>query len=155
MEKLNCSVYDVVDSIENLLAEDAVLPLYVSGSSMNPFLISRRDIVYLNAFKESDLSKGSIILFKRKDGSLVLHRIRKIFDEGRVQVNGDAQTWCETVNKSQILATVIEIERKGKKKKADSFYWNSINFLWKILYPLRSVMMRIWFKARRIKNKAE
>lgn len=155
MEKLNCSVYDVVDSIENLLAEDAVLPLYVSGSSMNPFLISRRDIVYLNAFKESDLSKGSIILFKRKDGSLVLHRIRKILDEGRVQVNGDAQTWCETVNKSQILATVIEIERKGKRKKADSFYWNSINSLWKMLYPLRSVMMRIWFKARRMKNKAE
>ena len=155
MEKLNCSVYEVVDSIESLLADGAVLPLYVSGSSMNPFLISRRDIVYLSAVKESDFKKGSTVLFKRNDGSLVLHRINKILDESRVQVNGDSQNWFETVSINQIVAKVTEIERKGKKRKADSFYWSCINFFWKVLFPLRSLIMRIWFKARRIKNKAE
>ena len=47
MEKLNCSVYEVSDTLEELIADGAVIPVYVSGSCMNPFLISRRDVVYL------------------------------------------------------------------------------------------------------------
>ena len=155
MDKFNCSVYDISNSIDDLFADGAVLPLYVSGSSMNPFLISRRDIVYLSAVCDTDFKKGNIVLFKRSDGALVLHRIKKVLPDGKVQVNGDAQDWCETVNKTQIIATVREIERKGIKRRADSSYWNFINFIWQMLFPLRSLIMRVWFKLRRIKNKAE
>ena len=153
MDKLNCSVYEASEKIEELISDGALLPLYVSGSSMNPFLISRRDIVYLKSVDNAIVKKRSIVLFKRNDGTLVLHRVRKIFSDGRLKINGDAQTWSENIEKNQIVAIATEIERKGKRKSVDSFHWKLIDFIWSVLFPLRSVIMRIWFKIRRIKNK--
>lgn len=152
MEKLNCSVYEITDSVEKILADGALLPLYVSGSSMNPFLISRRDIVYLNKICDSDFKKEKIILFKRSNGNFVLHRIKKVLPDGILLMNGDAQTWTETVNKKQVIAVVSEIERKGKRKSAESLYWRAVNCFWSFLSPFRSLIMRVWFKVRRIKN---
>lgn len=153
MEKFNCSVYEISDSIENLIAEGATVPLCVSGSSMNPFLISRRDIVYLKKYAEKDLSKGSILLFKRKDGLLVLHRVKKVCPDGSMLLCGDAQTKCEKVEKSQVVACVSEIERKGKRKSSESVYWKIFAFIWELLTPIRPLFMRLWFNIRRIKNK--
>lgn len=153
MEKLNCSVYEISDSIENLIAEGATVPLCVSGSSMNPFLISRRDVVYLRKHTENDLKNGSIVLFKRINGSLVLHRIKKVCSDGSMLLCGDAQSKCEKVEKSQIIACVSEIEQKGKRKCPESFYWKMLMFIWEFLIPIRPLFMRLWFKIRRIKNK--
>lgn len=153
MEKLNCSVYEISDSIENLIAEGATVPLCVSGSSMNPFLISRRDVVYLRKHTENDLKNGSIVLFKRINGSLVLHRIKKVCSDGSMLLCGDAQSKCEKVEKSQIIACVSEIERKGKRKSSESVYWKTLVFIWRFLTPIRPLFMRLWFKVRRIKNK--
>lgn len=153
MEKLNCSVEEISDSIENLIAEGATVPLCISGSSMNPFLISRRDMVYLRKHTEKDFSRGNIILFKRKDGSLVLHRVKKNCHDGSMLLCGDAQTKCEKIEKSQVIACVSEIERKGKRKSPKSVYWKTLAFIWEFLTPIRSILMRLWFKVRRIKNK--
>ena len=153
MEKLNCSVYEISDSIENLIVEGATVPLCVSGSSMNPFLISRRDMVYLRKHTENDLRTGSIILFKRINGSLVLHRIKKINSDGSMLLCGDAQTNCEKIEKSQVIASVSEIERKGKRKSTESVYWKTLVFMWEFFAPIRPLFMRLWFKVRRIKNK--
>lgn len=152
MEKLNCTINEITDSIEDLISEGAVIPVYVSGSSMNPFLISRRDIVYLESVGENDVKAGRILLVRRKSGSLVLHRVRKINSDGTIVLNGDAQSWCETAERNQVIAAVCEIDRKGKKRSADSFYWKSINMVWKLLFPFRSIIMRVWNKIKRMKS---
>lgn len=139
-------------SIEEILLSGANVPIYVSGSSMNPFLISRRDIVWLRLCESADLKPNAIVLFKRKDGSLVLHRIIKVLADSNISVKGDAQTWCETVDKKQIIGVVSDIERKGRKRAANSLYWIIINRIWHLLTPFRSIMMRIWFKVRRLRN---
>lgn len=153
MDKLNCSVYEVSDSVEKLISEGAVLSLCVSGSSMNPFLISRRDIVYIKSVSNADFKKFKVLLFRRSDGSLVLHRVVKVLPDGRLIMNGDAQNWTEIIDVSQVLAVVDEIERKGKRRKADSLYWKTVNWIWHIMMPVRSFIMRVWFKIRRMKNK--
>lgn len=155
MDKFNCSVYEVSESIENMIAEGAVVPLCVSGNSMNPFFISRRDIVYLKLFSDHELKRNKILLYKRSDGSLVLHRVRKVLQDGKLKMNGDAQSWCETISKEQIIAIVSEIERKGKIRNVDSVYWSVINNFWYIVFPLRSMIMRVWLKVKRIKNQSE
>lgn len=152
MEKLNCTINEITDSIEDLISEGAVIPVYVSGSSMNPFLISRRDIVYLESAGDNDVKAGRILLVRRKSGSLVLHRVRKINSDGTIVLNGDAQSWCETAERNQVIAAVCEIDRKGKKRSADSFYWKSINLVWKLLFPFRSIIMRVWNKNKRMKS---
>ncbi len=153
MDKLNCSVYEISDSIENLISEGAVLSLCVSGSSMNPFLISRRDIVYIKSVSDADFKKFKMLLFRRSDGSLVLHRVVKVLPDLKLVMNGDAQNWTETIDASQAVAVVDEIERKGKRRKADSLYWNMINIIWHLLLPVRSVILRVWFKLRRMNQK--
>ena len=120
---------------------------------MNPFLSSRRDIVWLKSFDVSDLKNGKIILFRRIDGSFVMHRIVRMCPDNKIQVQGDAQTWSEEITPTQIIAVVSDIQRKGKRRSADSFYWKSISFFWRILTPLRSVIMRVWFKFKRMKAK--
>ncbi len=153
MDKLNCSVAEISEFVDELIEENAVLPFYVSGSSMNPFLISRRDIVYLKKTQPNELKKGRILLFRRKDGSLVLHRIRIVSENSTFEMLGDAQSQSEKIDKEQIIAIVSEIERKGKRRSTDSAYWKSIDAIWRALIPFRPFIMRIWFKIRRIKRK--
>lgn len=152
MEKLSYSVYEISDSIEELINEGSVIPLYVSGSSMNPFLVSRRDIVYLTLPEKKDIQKGKILLFRRSNGALVLHRVMKVCNDDSLIFCGDAQTACEKVKKTQVIAAVSEVERKGKRKSADSFAWRFWGFVWRMLKPIRPVLMRLWLKFVRIRN---
>lgn len=143
MEKLICSSAEFAETIEKTINDGGSVPLVVTGSSMNPFLREGRDVVWLNACTESDFKKGKILLFKRKNGSFVLHRIRKVLPDDELLMNGDAQSWCEKINKRQAVAAVSEIERDGKKKACPS------NNLWQILKPIRPVIMRLWRKIGR------
>ncbi len=149
MEKFNCNAFEISDPITELLKDGAVVPMYVSGSSMNPFLISRRDIIYLKSADDIALKTGHIVLFKRKDSSLVLHRIIKVLKDNRLIVNGDAQTWNEEISSDQVLGVVIEIQRKGKRFSTDSPYWRCLCTLWMILRPLRSIILRVIYKIKR------
>ena len=152
MEKFDCQVFEISDSVSELIDEGATVPLYISGSSMNPFLISRRDIVWLSSCTDADLKVGKIILYKRVNGSLVLHRIVKLLPKGRFVVRGDAQIWTEEIDEEQIIAVVTDIQRKGIKRSVDSTYWNIVDTLWKLLTPLRSIIMRAWFKIKIMKT---
>lgn len=152
MKKFNCHIFEISDSISEFVENGATVPIYVSGSSMNPFLISRRDIVWLSGFEHSDLKTGKIVLCRRIDGSMVLHRIVKILPEGRLVVRGDAQTWTEEIYIEQIVAVVSDIQRKDRKRSANSYYWRIIDTLWRALIPFRSIIMRAWFKIKRMKT---
>lgn len=152
MEKFDCQIFEISDSVSELIDKGATVPLYVSGNSMNPFLISRRDIVWLSSCTASCLKVGKIILFRRTDGSLVLHRIVKLLTDGRIVVGGDAQTWTEEITEKHIVAVVTGIQRKGRKRSVDSAYWRAVDTVWKMLTPLRSIIMRVWFKIKRMKT---
>ena len=148
MEKLNCSACDVAGSIEEMIKSGATVPVFISGNSMNPFLVNGRDLVYLNGFFEEELKTGKILLFRRNDGQLVLHRLHRVLPDGKLQVVGDGQTRFETTDKTQVVAIVSDIERKGKKCSADSFGWKTVNFFWRLLMPLRPYVMKIWRQTK-------
>ncbi len=152
MERLDCSAYAVAGSIEEMIKSGATVPVYISGNSMNPFLVSRRDVVYLKSFCDADLKKGSILLFRRNDGQLVLHRMQGFVSDCKLQVVGDGQVECETIYKAQVVAVVSDIERKGKKFSSDSLKWKTVSFFWQLLMPLRPVIMRIWRKSNKIRR---
>lgn len=152
MEKLDCSAYDVAGSIEEMIKSGATVPVYVSGNSMNPFMVSRRDIVYLKGLCDAELKKGKILLFRRNDGQLVLHRLHRSLPDGKLQVVGDGQVQCETIDRAQIVAVVSDIEQKGKKISADSLRWKTAIFFWQLLMPLRPFIIRIWRKLRKIRR---
>ena len=146
MEKLVCSAAEFTNTLEEMVQSGAGVPLYVSGSSMTPFLLDGRDIVWLRRCTKADLKRGQILLFKRSDESLVLHRVKKVLPDGRLLMNGDAQNWCETVQESSVIAAVYGLERDGKKRQCSSPFLTVRNFFWQLLMPLRPYIMRLWRK---------
>ncbi|MGM9642189.1 MAG: S24/S26 family peptidase [Eubacteriales bacterium] len=120
------------DELAALLSDGAAIPVVVTGSSMLPFLKEGTDTVWLE--KKSAYKRGRIVFFRRENGSFVLHRVRKCLPDGRMLMNGDAQSWCEIINPDQALAEVVAVTRKGKTRRADCFVYKLRDALW---YPTR------------------
>ena len=68
---------EYVGMLKELTEEGKEVSMLVFGSSMAPFLIHARDMIY---FKKPDreLQKGDIVFFRRKSGQFVMHRIWKM-----------------------------------------------------------------------------
>ena len=127
------------DVLIEILSTGAVFPLVVTGSSMLPFLRENRDTVRLQ--KTDTLKKGRIVFFRNRSGGFTLHRIRRIYHDGRLLINGDAQWWCEIVSPEQILAEVISISREGRELDPYSTKQRLLCLLW---FPTRAIRPFIW-----------
>ena len=91
-------------NIEQCLKELGFAVVPTKGTSMWPLLIEGKCRVKIMAAEGKMLKKGDIVLYRRTDGTLVLHRIMKIEEDG-FRVCGDHQ-WKldEKVQEEQILA---------------------------------------------------
>ena len=91
-------------NIEQCLKELVFAVVPTKGTSMWPLLIEGKCRVKIMAAEGKMLKKGDIVLYRRTDGTLVLHRIMKIEEDG-FRVCGDHQ-WKldEKVQEEQILA---------------------------------------------------
>lgn len=76
---------EYVGMLKELTEEGKEVSMLIFGSSMAPFLIHARDMIY---FKKPDrkLKKGDIDILPRKSGQFVMHRIWKI-RPGRVIIS--------------------------------------------------------------------
>lgn len=140
--------------MEPLLAllEDAeAIPLVISGGSMTPFLVHRRDTVYLSKV-DQPLKRGDIVLYQRDNGRYVLHRILRA--EGDVYTMiGDAQTQPEpNIRRDQIRAVVTAVLRKDKLLKKGDFWWYFFEKLWIRMVPIRPVIKNIYSVAKGLRN---
>ncbi|MBQ2725200.1 MAG: S24/S26 family peptidase [Clostridia bacterium] len=140
------------DELAELIAAGAKIPIVVTGSSMLPFLRNKRDTVWL--MKEENYKRGQILFFRRDNGMFVLHRIRRVYPDGRMLLNGDAQTACEIIRPDQALAVVYAVSRNGKTKPADCLLWKLRDLLWYPTRPLRPVIFSIYRKLRSLFRKA-
>ena len=135
-------------SLLELVEQGETVPLVISGNSMSPFLIHHRDTVYLTK-PTRPLEKGDMILYRRRNGSFVLHRICKV-REGSFELVGDAQTDIETgIGPDQVLALVTAVRRKGKLLKENSFWWWFFRRIWLRLIPVRQKILKLYTFARR------
>lgn len=155
MEKLICSSAEFVGIIEDTVKKGGSMPLVVTGNSMKPFMKDGRDTVWLEACKASDYKRGKILLFRREDGKIVLHRVRKVMPDGVLLMNGDAQYWCEEIKKEQTLAVVTYIEKDGRKIFCNSLKYRFITEVWQLLKPLRPLIFRVQRKIKKVIGKSE
>ena len=146
MDKLVFSGEAIAHELKEVLAAGGRISLVVTGYSMRPFLKHERDVVYLRTWEKKDLRRGQILLFQRTKGEFVLHRIRRVRSNGKLVMNGDGQTWCETISNEQIVATVDAVNRKGQHICSKSFQFRLWNWLW---YPTRMIRP-VLFKLGRV-----
>ncbi len=135
-----------VENFKDIINDGGCVPLIVTGNSMLPFLANGRDTVWLSACKNEDLKKGKILLFERDNGNLVLHRVKRLLSQDKLEMNGDAQYWCETIKKEQVIAAVSHIEKNGKKISCNSIMYIIRVRLWQALKPLRPLIFKVWRK---------
>ena len=132
-----------MDQLLGLLEEAESVPLVISGNSMSPFLVHRRDTVYLSKIT-SPLKRGDMILYRRDSGAYILHRIWKAEGEPYC-LEGDAQTAIAAgVRRDQVLAMVTAVCRKGKLLKKGSFWWMFFEKIWLGLISARPVLVRAY-----------
>lgn len=117
-------------NIEQCLQEQRFAVVPIRGTSMWPLLKEGRSRVQVEARDGKKLSKGDIVLYRRKDGTLVLHRIMKAGEEGRFLVYGDHQWKLEEIQEDQILAVAQGFFRDGRFIDDKTWWYRLYKLFW-------------------------
>lgn len=134
-----------------LLDETDSVPLVISGGSMLPFLAHGRDTVYLSKVRQP-LKRGDMILYRRRSGAYILHRIFRV-EGDRYTMVGDAQTLLEPgIRPDQVLAQVTAVCRKGKLLRKGSFCWDFFETVWIRMVPLRPAATAVYGWLKRLQK---
>lgn len=134
------------DLLQTLEYTESV-PLVISGSSMDPFLVHGRDTVFLTKLKRP-VKKGDMLLYRRVGGRYVLHRVVKVQGQQLVLI-GDGQLSIEPgIRTEQVLATVSAVRRKGKLLKPGHPTWVFYEKIWVRLIRIRPRLLR-WYRRMR------
>ena len=113
---------------------DKTFSFPIKGTSMLP-LLRTDDVVTIKKI-ENDIQKGDILLFKRNDGSFILHRVN-IIKKDYYLIVGDHQTKKEKVLFDQIISKVINYQ---KKKNNKTYYMKGIRYsLYKFIVKFKFI----------------
>ena len=123
------------------LENGGTVALEVTGASMLPFLAGGRDSVVLTA-SDRPPKRGDILLYRRRNGRLVLHRVCRTRDGG-CYMCGDAQTALEgPVSPGQVLARAASAVRKGRRISEGGLCWSFFKHVWRWARPVRPLIIK-------------
>lgn len=124
--------------------------LVVTGDSMRPTLRHEKDLVVLERISGKDARPYDIVLFRRNNGSWVLHRLLK--KQGSLcTMNGDGQVWTETAEEAAICARVTAIWRGHRREiKASSRYYRCYVHFWAAIRRFRPLLFRARARWKRM-----
>ena len=132
-----------MERIAGLLEQTEPVPLVITGNSMYPFLHHGRDTVYLQNLRQP-LKKGDMVLYRRKSGQYILHRIVSV-QSRQLTLLGDNQVNPEPgIAPEQVLAVVSAVRRGGKLLRPGDSLWRFYEKVWLRVIPLRPYLMAIY-----------
>lgn len=143
MNSIEVKTEEIFKVMEIAFKNNQSFILKIRGTSMFPLLRNQKDSVRLNPITE-ELKKKDIVLYRRKNGAYVLHRIIKIKD-GVYSMVGDNQRIIETpIYRDQILAIVTHLikddkEIDVKKSKKYRFY----TWFWCLSLFMRACILKV------------
>lgn len=123
-----------MNSPEEIIAELGYYCASVHGCSMYPLLVDHRDSVFIQ--KKEQYRKYDVVLFRRKSGQLVLHRIRHI-KKGKYICSGDNDRVFEIVEPDMIIGCMTEFSRNGKTYKTNGFLYWLYSRIWSFSMPTK------------------
>ena len=134
--------------ITDLLSEGKSVQLHPQGYSMYPLIVPERDEVIISPLKDHKIKRGDVLLYRRKNDKLILHRVYKIKDD-KVYFIGDNESVVEgPLDISQVHGIMNAFYHKGKKIKANNFFYFLSWQLWLFLLPFRKPIGELIHKAK-------
>ena len=133
--------------IREVVESGGEFSLYPRGTSMLPLIHQGKDFVILVSLPD-ELKRGDIPLYKREDGSYVLHRIVRAEDDGTYTMCGDNQTQLERgIKKEQMIAVVASVCRGEKRIDVTRLSYRAYCLLWRSFF-----VRKVFFKIRKLKG---
>lgn len=142
------STKELMPLISDILKTAECVRFTVKGNSMYPLLRGNRDEV--EVVKCDSIGKYDIVLYKRNDGSYVLHRVLKK-DNETLSIAGDFESELEhPVYENQVIAKVDNIIRDGIKViSCKSNAYKLYCVVWTAVLKNRRNILRILKKLRK------
>ncbi len=141
--------HDFMQQIRSLFQEKGKrsVTFVVHGFSMRPFLDNGRDKVILAPPRAPKL--GDVVLAEISKERYALHRVIKI-EDGVYTMRGDGNPlWMkEQFTEENIVGIAEGFIRKGKHIAVDSRKWRWYSTTWRILTPIRRVLLAIYRRMK-------
>ena len=133
-----------MNNIERSIKELGYAVAPIAGTSMLPLLKEGRDLVELESCSQERLKKGDVVLYKKNDGTLVLHRIIKTENREFFTVLGDHQfNNDEWVNKNQIIAVACGFFIKGRYVNEKTRWYRLYKKIWLCNLNVRRIILAV------------
>ena len=142
-----------LDTVCALLHEGHThVPVTVAGTSMTPFF-DPGDTVCLD-LPARPIQVGDVILFLRFGRQYVLHRVVRVFEDGTLELLGDAQIQSERVAPAQVCAIVTAVRRGEKLHDETSLRWRFFRGPWRHIRRMRPFINRVRNHLRRYRRQS-
>ena len=142
-------------NIEQLLRDGNTIKLKPQGYSMYPLFYPGRDEAIIEPVDPSDLRRGDVALYRRRQSILVLHRIWKIREQKFYMV-GDNQSEIEgPLDPDQFLGRLCGFVRNGHTIPVKNPLYRILSSLWLRMLPVRPVVYRTTRRLRQIKKRSQ
>lgn len=133
-----------MNNIERSIKELGYAVVPITGTSMLPLLKEGRDLVELESCSQERLKKGDVVLYKKNDGTLVLHRIIKTENGEFFTVLGDHQfNNDERVNNNQIIAVACGFFIKGRYVNEKTRWYRLYKKIWLCNLNVRRIILAV------------
>lgn len=141
---------------EQELAEKGALIYTTVGFSMRPFLRSGQDLMIIKARGAERLRARDVVLYRRKSGKYVLHRIMAVRKDDYVLCGDNCWDLEPGIRDEQILGVLTDVVRNGERIDVNSTEYRAKVFAWWLLYPIRAVVIfcrnrigKLWVRIKR------
>lgn len=128
-------------TIAQILMQDGRFVYNTVGVSMRPLLRARRDVVVIEKRTAERCKKLDAVLFVRKNGQYVLHRILKVYDGG-YWIVGDNCYNGENVVENQILGIMTSFKRGKHMISVSDWRYKLYVHIWCDIYPIRFALLK-------------
>ena len=133
-----------MNNIERSIKELGYAVAPIAGTSMMPLLKEGRDRVELKPYSHERLKKGDVVLYKKNEGTLVLHRIIKTENGEFFTVLGDHQfNNDERVNNNQIIAVACCFFIKGRYVNEKTRWYRLYKKIWLCNLNVRRMILAV------------
>lgn len=142
-KRFHPAIDEIAPLIIEALEDKKEVKLTVTGFSMYPVLRSITDCVLLE--KAGDINKYDVVLFKRQNGSYILHRVIK--KKGNIlTIAGDNERIKEyPVDVTSCIARMKGFWRGDRYHSVNELWYRFYSVFWLLIFPMRSIATRGFF----------